>query len=110
LARLLGAPEAGDDPLATPPPGPAGGGVPHRLRAFAARALAASVAAQLPSVSLVAGSFGVVPVLSPLVNLVGVPLSALVVPLGLAAGLLGLVWEPLAGALNLVTGALVASL
>ncbi len=110
LARLLGAPGPRDDPLSVAAPSPTGGGVRRRTLDFAARALAASVAAQLPSVSLVAGAFGSVPVLSPLVNLVGVPLSAVVVPLGFAAGLLGLVWEPLAAAVNLVTGPLVASL
>lgn len=110
LARLLGAPPVGHDPLAPELPRAEGGGPLPRLRGFAARALAASVAAQLPSASLVAGAFGVVPVLSPLVNLVGVPLSGLLVPLGFAAGLLGLVWAPLAAVVNAVTGPLAHAL
>lgn len=111
LARLLGAAQAPEaDALAVELPWTGGRGPLWRLRTFTAQAVAASVAAQVPSVSLVAGSFGTVPVLSPLVNLVGVPLSGLLVPLGFAAGLLGLVWRPLAAALNLVTGPLAEAL
>src|SRR5690606_25338241 len=110
LARLLGAPPVGHDPLAPELPRAEGGGPLPRLRGFAARALAASGAAQLPRASLVAGAFGVVPVLSPLVDLVGVPLSGLLVPLGFAAGLLGLVWAPLAAVVNAVTGPLAHAL
>lgn len=62
-----------------------------------------SVAAQLPSLSLVAGSFGTVPLVGPLVNVVAVPLAAAAVPLGFAAGLLGLVGEPLAWLVNRLT-------
>lgn len=54
-------------------------------------ALVASVAAQLPSLSLVASSFGRVPLASPLVNVVAVPLAGVLVPLGLLAAALGLV-------------------
>lgn len=111
LAGLLGAAAPERDPLAPELPAAAGSGGPRgRARAFLAQAVAASVAAQLPSVSLVAGSFGAVPVLSPLVNIVGVPLAAVLVPLGFAAGLLGLVWEPLAAASNVVTGPLATAL
>lgn len=68
--------------------------------------LAVSSAAQLPSLSLVLGSFGVLPVFSPLVNVVAVPLAGLLVPLGFLAGMLGLVAEPLARAVNLIIGPL----
>lgn len=72
--------------------------------------LAVSTAAQLPSLTLVLSSFGVLPVLSPLVNVVAVPLAGLLVPLGFLAGLVGLVSEPLAGVVNLATKPLVAAL
>ena len=39
-----------------------------------------SVAAQLPSLSLVAASFGTIPLMGPLVNVVAVPLAAVAVP------------------------------
>ncbi|HZJ09218.1 MAG TPA: ComEC/Rec2 family competence protein, partial [Trueperaceae bacterium] len=74
-----------------------------RVGKFVVTGIAASVGAQLPSLSLVAGTFGSVPLLSPLVNLVAVPVSALLVPLGFAAGLLGLVAEPLAWLVNRLT-------
>src|SRR5690606_27608343 len=110
-AGRLGAAAPGRDPRAPELRAAAGSGGPRgRARAFLAQAVAASVAAQLPSVSLVAGSFGAVPVLSPLVNIVGVPLAAVLVPLGFAAGLLGLVSEPLAAASNVVTGPLATAL
>ena len=72
--------------------------------------LAVSTAAQLPALPLVLGTFGVLPVLSPLVNVVAVPLAGLLVPLGFMAGMLGLVAEPLARAVNLLTAPLVEAL
>ena len=105
-ARRLGSRDASPDPLLPELPVAARGGPWARARGYTVQALCASVAAQLPSLSIVAGSFGSVPPLSPLVNLIGVPLSAVLVPLGFVAGLLGLVWEPLAGAVNGVTGVL----
>ncbi len=100
IARALGVRDAVADPLLPSLPGTASAGSGGRLRRYAALALGASIAAQLPSLSLVAGTFGSVPVFSPLVNLLGVPLSALLVPLGFLAGLVGLAWEPLAVAVN----------
>lgn len=88
----------GASPAATPAPRRRPG-----LKTFVISGLAASLAAQLPSLSLVAGAFGSVPLFSPLVNLVAVPLSTLLVPLGFGAGLVGLVAEPLAALLNRVT-------
>lgn len=73
------------------------------LRTTVLGGLVVSVAAQAPSLSLVAGAFGTVPLAGPLVNVVAVPLAAVAVPLGLSAGLLGIVAEPLAVALNRVT-------
>lgn len=62
-----------------------------------------SVAAQLPSLSLVAGSFGTISLVGPLVNVAAVPLAAVAVPLGFAAGLVGLIGEPLAWLVNRLT-------
>ena len=72
--------------------------------------LAVSTAAQLPALPLVLGTFGVLPVLSPLVNVLAVPLAGLLVPLGFLAGMLGLVAEPLARAVNFLTAPLVEAL
>ena len=72
--------------------------------------MAVSAAAQLPSMSLVLGAFGALPLLSPLVNVLAVPLASLLVPLGFLAGVLGLVAVPLAHGVNLLTGPLVHAL
>ncbi len=69
-----------------------------------------SIAAQALSLPLVASTFGSVPLFSPLVNVVAIPLATLLVPLGFLSGLLGLVSLPLAGALNLITGLLATNL
>ncbi|MEJ2665731.1 MAG: ComEC/Rec2 family competence protein [Deinococcales bacterium] len=73
-------------------------------------ALVAGAAAQLPSLSLVAGSFGRIPLAAPLVNLVAVPLAALLVPLGFGAALLGLLSPAAAAAVNHVSGPLASLL
>ncbi len=83
---------------------------PSQLRLLVIGGGLTSVAAQLPSVSLVAGGFGQLPLLSPLVNIVAVPISALAVPLGFVAGLLGVVWLPLAWLVNRVSALLAAVL
>lgn len=80
-------------------------GPPERrgvLRDAVAPALAVSVAAQLPTLSLLAGSFGAVPLASPLVNLAAVPIAGLLVPLGFLASALGLVSLRAATLLNQV--------
>ena len=102
LARLLAPLLEGAPSSTTATAGPR-----VRLARFVVTGLAASVAAQVPSLSLVAGAFGSVPLLSPLVNLVAVPLSTLLVPLGFSAGLLGLVAESLASLVNRLTQAVV---
>jgi competence protein ComEC len=79
-------------------------------RVFVAAAVVTSVAAQLPTLSLVASEFGGVPLLSPLVNVLAIPLTTLLVPLGNAAALAGLFLPAAAGALNLVTGLLAGTL
>lgn len=55
-----------------------------------------SVAAQLPTVSLVASTFGLVPLLATPLNLLAIPLASLLVPLGLLAASAGAVFPPLA--------------
>ena len=67
-----------------------GGTVPARLGNFVAASLITSSSAQLLTLPLIAHSFGTVPLLSPLVNLVGVPLVSLLVPAGFMGALLGL--------------------
>ena len=69
-----------------------------------------SIAAQALSLPLVASTFGNVPLFSPLVNVIAIPLATLLVPLGFLAGLLGLVSLPLAGTLNLITDLLANAL
>lgn len=83
---------------------------PSRLKLLVVGGGLTSVAAQLPSVSLVAGGFGQLPLLSPLVNIVAVPLSVVSLPLGFAAGILGVVWLPLAWLVNRVQALLAAAL
>ncbi len=63
-----------------------------------------SASAQALSLPLVASTFGNVPLLSPVVNIVAIPLASLLVPLGFLAALLGLVSTALAGLVNLFTG------
>lgn len=82
----------------------------RRLRTLLLSGLAVSVAAQLPSLSVVVGSFGVLPLLSPLVNVVAVPLASLLVPLGFVAGMAGLIAEPLARLVNMATQPLASGL
>lgn len=102
--------------VAAPSPGSATG--PRRsLRRAGRRALdwtaaglATSGAAQAATLSLVAGSFGAVPFLAPLTNLVATPLAALLVPLGALAGLAGLVHPSLAALVNLVTAPVAGAL
>jgi competence protein ComEC len=73
-------------------------------------ALLTSASAQALTLPLVGDAFGTIPLLSPLVNVVALPVASLLVPLGFAAGLLGLVALPLAGLVNLVTWPLAQAL
>ncbi len=78
-------------------------------RGLAAGGLA-SVAAQLPSLSLVAGSFGRVPLAAPIVNLVAIPLAGVLVPLGFLAAAVGVVIPAAAGLVNHLVGPLASLL
>ncbi len=93
--------------LADPVPPTAGRWAPRRL---VLPSLLASTAAQLPSLSLVAGSFGRVPLASPLVNLVAIPLAGLLVPLGFLSAAVGAVAPPAAALLNHAIGPLASLL
>lgn len=71
-------------------------------RASISAALAASMAAQLPTLSLVASTFHGLPLAAPILNLVAVPLAAILVPLGFCASVAGLAWLPVSVLLNQV--------
>ena len=73
-------------------------------RALLLGGMGASIAAQLPTLSLTASTFGVVPLLSVPVNLLAIPLASLLVPLGLLAAVLGALHPTLALLPNLLTG------
>lgn len=72
--------------------------------------LATSGAAQAATASVVAGGFGGLPLLAPLVNLAAVPLASALVPLGALAGLAGLLHPTLAGAVNALVRPLATAL
>ena len=66
--------------------------------------MGASIAAQLPTLSVTASAFGIVPLLSVPVNLLAIPLASLLVPLGLFSAVLGALHPTLALLPNLATG------
>jgi competence protein ComEC len=65
--------------------------------------LAVSLSAQWATTSLVASNFGAFPWVAPLANLIALPLAGLLVPLGFAAALLGVLHPQLAALVNLAT-------
>jgi len=73
--------------------------LPPGARGWLLGGLAASLAAQLPLIPLLLHHFAFLPLLAPLVNLLALPLAALLVPLGLLKLLLGGVLAPLVEAL-----------
>lgn len=108
LARLGAEPSAAPEVAlgAAPELEALSGAATDRLRRGLLSGLAVSVAAQLPSLSIVLGAFGGLPLLSPLVNVVAVPLTGLVVPVGFAAGVVGLLGEGPARLVNLAVAPL----
>lgn len=96
-------------PVAMPSGGP-GRRQGHRLLTTMLSGALVSLAAQLPTLSLVAHSFGSVPVAAPAVNVLAVPLAGILVPLGFLAGVAGLVAEPLARLVNLAVAPPAAAL
>ena len=85
-------------------------GVPDRVIRLTVAAGLTSLAAQLPTMSVVASAFGQVPAFAAIPNIVAVPLAGLLVPLGNLAGLIGLVSGPAAAVINTVNGLLAGAL
>ncbi len=96
--------------LAAAPLAARGGAWGGRAGAWVRGAAAVGVTAQWATGSLVASSFGAVPLVAPLANLVAVPLASLLVPLGFLAGLAGLLHEGAAELVNRLTGPVAAAL
>jgi competence protein ComEC len=82
----------------------------RRAHGYLAGSLAVSVAAQAATLPLVASTFGSIPVAAPLVNLAAVPLATVLVPLGFAAGVVGIGSEGAAAFVNRATGAVAGAL
>lgn len=70
---------------------------------FIVLSMIVSLAAQLTTLPLVASSFGTLPILSPIVNVVAIPLATVLVPLGFLAGIIGMISLTLAAFLNQLT-------
>ena len=79
-------------------------------RVLVGGSVAISVASQLPIGSLLMASFGALPILSPIANVLAVPLATLLVPLGFASAALGSLWPPLAAVPNLAVRPLAGAL
>ncbi len=82
----------------------------HHWRVLIVGSLIVSVAAQALSLPLVLSTFGSVSLLNPLVNLVAIPLTGLLVPLGFLSGVVGLVFLPLSRIINFFTNGLTSGL
>ncbi|MDD4767404.1 MAG: DNA internalization-related competence protein ComEC/Rec2 [Desulfotomaculaceae bacterium] len=77
---------------------------PGRAVRLALQALAVTLAAQLATMPLVAWYYNLASPVSLIANLMAVPLTGLIMLLGLLAAFLGLVWLPLAALVNVSTG------
>ena len=75
-------------------------------KVFVIGSMVVSSSAQLLSLPLVASTFGSVPLFSPVVNVLAVPVASVLVPLGFLAGVLGALLLPLAWLVNTFTGIL----
>ncbi|MEM6431070.1 MAG: DNA internalization-related competence protein ComEC/Rec2 [Deinococcota bacterium] len=73
------------------------------LRALIYGSVSVSIAAQALAVPLLLHHFGRLPLFAPFVNVLAIPLATLLVPLGFAAGLVGLILPPLAWLINVIT-------
>jgi competence protein ComEC len=78
-------------------------GLPVSVARIAAQGLAIPLAAQLATIPLVAWYYNLISPVSIPANLLAVPLVGLILTLGLLAAVLGLVWLPLAGVVNVGT-------
>src|SRR5207244_1609317 len=74
----------------------------HRLPAGLRETLAATLAAQLFTDPLSAATFGAIPVIGPLANLLAEPVVPLIMGLGALLTALGWLWEPAGQAVALV--------
>jgi competence protein ComEC len=72
-------------------------------RSLTVGGVAISLSAQLTTLPLIASSFGALPLFSPLLNVLGIPLATLLVPMGFLAGVVGVVSLPLAARINQMT-------
>lgn len=77
---------------------------PGNTGRLAVQALAVTLAAQLSTVPLVAWYYNILSPVSILANTLAVPLTGLIMALGILAAFLGLVWLPLASLVNASTG------
>lgn len=81
-----------------------------RLPSVAREGLATTLAASLPTVPLIAAAFGRISLVSPLANLIAVPLFAPLLALGLATAAVGVFSEDAARPLGLASYAVAAAL
>lgn len=79
-------------------------GLPDKATGAAAQGLAIPFAAQLATVPLVAWYYNLISPVSIIANLLAIPLVGLIMLLGVLATVLGLIWLPLAGLVNVGTG------
>jgi competence protein ComEC len=79
-------------------------------RAWGPAGVAVGASATVATAPLVINAFGEVPPFGPVVNLVAVPLTTVLVPVGFAAAALGAVWAPLAVPVQAVVGPLAGAL
>lgn len=77
---------------------------PSKTGKLALQALAVTLAAQLATVPLVAWYYNLISPVSIVANMVVVPLTGLIMLLGVLASFLGLIWLPLASLINAGTG------
>lgn len=79
-------------------------------RAWVPAGMAVSASATVATAPMVIDAFGELPPFGPLVNLVAVPLTTVLVPVGFVAAALGAVWAPLAVPAQAVVGPLAVAL
>lgn len=77
---------------------------PVMVGRLAVQALAVTFAAQLATVPLVAWYYNILSPVSIIANMLAVPLTGLIMLLGVLAAFLGLAWLPLASLINVSTG------
>ncbi|MEZ4605767.1 MAG: ComEC/Rec2 family competence protein [Deinococcales bacterium] len=71
---------------------------------FLLGSMVVSISAQVLSLPLVLSSFGNLPIFSPLVNVLAIPLAGFIIPLGFFAGVIGFIIPPLMSLANFING------